>query len=192
MSRLQFGQGGCEKTRKYLDAYVSNELLVETNYDIVRHLGDCPSCAAEAESRTRLRNRLKAAVNAQAVPPELQARIRQRIGASESRRWLKAGWTHWAISMAATAPIGVGLWVNFSTGRLPALSDRPAQNTYIARVSAKLAAVLKVGLGDHIHCSIFRKYPKQAPPIERWKPAWARRMPDCFRSCERPYRKVTR
>jgi hypothetical protein len=38
---------------------------------------------------------------------------------------------------------------------------------YIARVSASLAAVLKVGLGDHIHCSIFRKYPKEAPPIEK-------------------------
>ena len=46
-------------------------------------------------------------------------------------------------------------------------ADRPAQIAYISRVSANLAAVLKVGLGDHIHCSIFRKYPKEAPPVEK-------------------------
>src|SRR4029079_5032015 len=35
------------------------------------------------------------------------------------------------------------------------------------KVSATLAAVLKVGLVDHIHCSIFRRYPKDPPPVER-------------------------
>jgi hypothetical protein len=50
---------------------------------------------------------------------------------------------------------------------MPAITDRPGQNVYIQKVSATLAAVLKVGLGDHIHCSIFRKYPKDPPPIEK-------------------------
>jgi hypothetical protein len=50
---------------------------------------------------------------------------------------------------------------------MPALTDRPAQNGYIQKVSAGLASVLKVGLGDHIHCSIFRKYPKDPPSLEK-------------------------
>src|SRR5262249_36510499 len=29
------------------------------------------------------------------------------------------------------------------------------------------AALMRVGLGDHIHCSVFRKYPKEAPPVEK-------------------------
>jgi len=50
---------------------------------------------------------------------------------------------------------------------MPDLSDRPAQNAYIQRVSTRLAAVLKVGLGDHIHCAIFRKYPQNPPPVQQ-------------------------
>src|SRR5207247_2439839 len=70
MNRIQFGEGACEKTRKYLDSYISNELLVETNHDVLHHLESCPACSAELDARTQLRTRLKAAVNTQSVPPE--------------------------------------------------------------------------------------------------------------------------
>ena len=171
MNRIEFGQGGCETTRKYLDSYISNELLVETNHEILRHVESCSACAAELETRTRLRARLKSAVNAQSVPPELQVRIREQIRRSESGwagfTWLSAGWPRWAGAMAsAVVVIGFGLWVTLPGERLPGLTDRPAQNAYIQRISTSLAAVLKVGLGDHIHCSIFRKYPKNPPAPE--------------------------
>ena len=101
MNRIQFGEGGCEKTRKHLDAYISNELMVETNYEVLRHIEGCPACAAEVDTRTRLRSRLKAAVNAQSVPPELQVRVRQQIHGNRSGswidlRWLRAGGLRWA------------------------------------------------------------------------------------------------
>ena len=48
MNRIQFGEGGCEKMRKYLDAYISNELMVETNHEGLRHIEGCPACAAES------------------------------------------------------------------------------------------------------------------------------------------------
>jgi len=172
MNRIQFGEGGCEKALRYLDAYISNELTIETNHDVLRHLEGCPGCSAELDARTRLRSRLKTAVKAQSIPPELQLRIREQIrsrrsGSSLFPEWLKAGGWRWAGAMAAGLLVAAGLWMNYSAQRMPALADRPAQKAYIARVSANLAAVLKVGLGDHIHCSIFRKYPKEAPPIEK-------------------------
>jgi anti-sigma factor (TIGR02949 family) len=172
MNRIEFGQGGCEKTLRYLDAYISNELTVETNHDVVRHLECCPACSGELDARTRLRSRLKAAVKTQGVPPELQVSIREQIRNSDSGNrlnleWFRGGRLRWAGAMAAGLVVAAGLWVNQITERMPALSDRPAQNTYVARVSANLSAVLKVGLGDHIHCSIFRKYPKEPPPIEK-------------------------
>jgi len=172
MKRIQFGKGGCEKTLRYLDAYLSNELTVETNHDVVLHLDACAACSAELDVRTRLRSQLKVAVKAQSVPPELQVRIREQIRTSGSKNWLnlewlKAGQLRWAGAVAAGLVVAAGLWVNQITERMPALADRPGQNSYIARVSANLAAVLKVGLGDHIHCSIFRKYPKEPPPIEK-------------------------
>jgi anti-sigma factor (TIGR02949 family) len=186
MNRTQFGEGGCEKTRKYLDAYVSNELTVETNHEVLRHVEGCRACAAEVDARTTVRSRLKDAVNAQGVPPELQVRVREQIRSRRSRSWLdlgwvQAGWPRWAGAAAAVLVVAGGLWVNNSSERMPALSDRPAQKTYISRVSANLAAILQVGLGDHIHCSIFRKYPKDPPPIEKMEaelgPAYSRLLP---------------
>jgi Putative zinc-finger len=171
MNRIQFGEGGCEKTRKYLDSYISNELMVETNHEVLRHIEGCRACAAEVEARTRLRSRLKAAVNAQTLPPELQVRVREKIRTSQAGvrfSWMHAGWPRWAAvgMMAAALVMGVEFWVNHSD-QLPALADRPGQNAYIQRVSANLAAVLKIGLGDHIHCSVFRTYPKNPPPLEK-------------------------
>ena len=92
MNRIQFGQGGCEKTLGYLDAYVSNELTVETNDEGLRHLEGCPGCSAELDARTRLRSRLKTAVKAQSVPPELQVRVREQIRSGTSGKWLSLEW----------------------------------------------------------------------------------------------------
>jgi anti-sigma factor (TIGR02949 family) len=199
MNRIQFGQGGCEKTLRYLDSYISNELTVETNYEVLRHLEGCPGCAEELDTRTRLRTRLKAAVMAQGVPPELQVRIREQIrnrrsGNRLSLAWLKTGGSRWAGAMAAVLVVATGLWVNYSAERMPALADRPAQNAYIARVSANLAAVLKVGLGDHIHCSIFRKYPKESPPVEKMEgdlgPAYSGLLPVVRAAVPQGYRVI--
>ena len=199
MNRIQFGQGGCEKTLRYLDAYISNELTVETNHDVVRHLEACPACSAELDTRTRLRSRLKVAVKAQSVPPELQVRIREQIRASGSGNWLNLKWLsggrwRWTGAVAAGLVVAAGLWVNQMPERMPALTDRPGQNTYIARVSANLAAVLKVGLGDHIHCSIFRKYPKEPPPIEKMEgelgPTYAGLLPVVRAAVPQGYRVI--
>src|SRR5260370_33260955 len=88
MNRIQFGEGACDKTRKYLDSYISNELLVETNHEVLRHIENCPACAAEVEARTELRTRIRVAVNSQSVPPELQARIPEPIRSSSSVSWV--------------------------------------------------------------------------------------------------------
>jgi len=169
MSRIAFGEGGCEKTLKLLDAYVSNELLVETNQDVIRHLAGCPACTAEVEARSQLRTRLRSAVKAQSVPPELQVRIRQKMSASESKGLLFSGWMRWAAAAAACLVISASVWLNRPYAKMPDIADRPAQNNYIQRVSASVAAVLKVGLGDHIHCSVFRKYPKNPPTVVEMK-----------------------
>jgi len=95
MNRIQFGEGGCEKTRKYLDSYISNELMVETNHEVLKHVENCPACAAELDTRSRLRTRLKAAVSAQTAPPHLQVKIREQLRRDQPGRgvltWLHPG-----------------------------------------------------------------------------------------------------
>ena len=111
MNRIQFGEGACDKTRKYLDSYISNELLVETNHEVLRHIENCPACAAEVEARTQLRTRLRVAVKSQSVPPELQVRIREQIRSSRSSTWFVSGWfaTGWPVGALLA---GAGGWAS--------------------------------------------------------------------------------
>jgi hypothetical protein len=58
------------------------------------------------------------------------------------------------------------MWIGVRPERLPDVADRPAQNAYIQKISARLAAVLRVGLRDHVHCAVFRKQtPAPSPDV---------------------------
>jgi hypothetical protein len=134
------------------------------------------------EVRTRIKSRLKTAVQSQGVPPELQARVREALR-NESQT-AGFGWTRWATAAAAVLVIGLATWIEvprWTRPVLPDLADRRGQDIFIQKVSASLSAVLKVGLGDHIHCSIFRKYPKNPPSVgemaEKLGPAYQDLVP---------------
>jgi len=168
--KVQFGEGACEKTRRYMDAYLSSELLVETNHDLLRHLESCPACAAELDARTRLRARLKAAVQSQAAPEDLTLRVRDRLRRQHSRawlslRWFSAGWQPYAMAVAAVVVISAAIWVGPTNTPLPAFTDRAAQASYIRQVSASVSQIFHPGLGDHLHCALFRKYPQNPPSL---------------------------
>jgi hypothetical protein len=166
MRLVQFGDNPCVRIRRYVDSYINNELLVQTNHEVLRHLEACPACAAEVESRTRIKVRLKDAVQNQSVPEGLQTRVRAALRENSRASFT---WTRWASAAAAVLVVAAGLWVEvprWTRPALPDLSDRRGQDVFIQKVSASLSAVLKVGLGDHIHCSIFRKYPKDPPSVD--------------------------
>ncbi len=160
-------ESACEKARRYLDAYVDNELLVETSAEVLRHLESCAACAAEVEARGALKSKVRGAVRAHEAPPELTVKVRERLRARPPRPWWSPAaltMRQWAVSAAAAAVICAGVWVALPTGEpFPAINDRPAQNVYIRRISAKLAEVLCPGLADHVHCAVFRKYPANPP-----------------------------
>jgi anti-sigma factor (TIGR02949 family) len=169
MNKDRSANGGCEEVRGSLDAYLGDELNEQSGRRIAAHLAQCPSCSAELDARTGLRVRLKAAVENQSVPPDLQARVRRSLESHKSRSWLDAGWARWSLAAAAAACLVVASFAIVNSRRLPVptLADRPGQQAYIQKVSATLSGVLRVGLGDHIHCSIFRKYPANPPSLEQ-------------------------
>jgi hypothetical protein len=41
-----------------------------------------------------------------------------------------------------------------------------SQDAYTALVSTRVGALMSIGLKDHIHCSVFRKYPRKLPATE--------------------------
>ena len=154
MKPVQFGDSACGRIRRYMDSYINNELLVETNHEVLRHLESCPSCASEVETRSRIKNRLKAAVRNQGVPADLQSRVREALRSESQEAGFR--WTRWAAA-AAIVVIATGTWLaapRWTRPALPDLADRRGQDVFIQKVSESLSAVLKVGLGDHIHCSV--------------------------------------
>ena len=60
----------CRDIRELTDSFLSEQLLVETTHDILRHLAQCPSCRADMESRRRLRTAIRGAFERS---PELRA-----------------------------------------------------------------------------------------------------------------------
>src|SRR4029450_6326549 len=63
------GVMNCRDVREVADSFLCEELLTETNHEILRHLDTCPSCRAELDARRRLRGALRAAFDR---APDLQ------------------------------------------------------------------------------------------------------------------------
>jgi len=149
MNVIRFEDAACGKVRGYLDSYLSNELLVETNHEVLHHLESCPQCAAELSVRARVRTGLQAAVRGTSVPDGLEGRV-QRAVRAQNRRTRASLYT-----MAVAALLIIGLAIVSLTRAKPG-----PEEAILAKASGRLALLLNVGLRDHLHCAVFRKYDK--------------------------------
>lgn len=52
----------CRDFREIIDSYLSDELLTETNHDVLRHMEDCADCRNVITARRKIRGHLKTAV----------------------------------------------------------------------------------------------------------------------------------
>src|SRR5882672_3714769 len=97
----------CAKTREHLDAYISNELLIETNQDVLKHLESCTTCSELLRTRLRLKDQLKQTVNSGPVPSGLRDRIRTAIRDEASIRPSRTVWPLWPLAAAAVLLLGL-------------------------------------------------------------------------------------
>jgi len=44
---------------------------------------------------------------------------------------------------------------------------RGSQESYVASISAPIPRIMRVGLGDHVHCAVFKAYSNQHPTFEQ-------------------------
>src|SRR6185369_4093773 len=61
----------CHDFQELADSYLSDELLVETNHDVIRHLETCADCRRELAARRNLRDKLRSGFES---APDLQMR----------------------------------------------------------------------------------------------------------------------
>ncbi len=145
MNMLQFGDGACEKVRRYLDSYLDSELLVETNHEVLRHLEGCAACSRELESRAFLKSRLRQAVMLGSAPPGFEASVIATLrGYQPDRR------RNWMLAIAAIVLLSIGTWSIQRQG---------------TSGSELLASIMQTGLDDHVHCALQRSYAEPPPSL---------------------------
>ena len=148
MSLVTFEQHQCKKIRSYLDSYLNDELLVETNHEVLRHLENCADCARALEDRTRVKSLLQKAVRSNVAPAALRERITQDI---RNRKSPTAAWSFnrglgWAVAAALIVMV-IASWAVIHS-----LNSRNPQSEEIAL--DRSAQILRIGLNDHINCAI--------------------------------------
>jgi anti-sigma factor RsiW len=129
----------CREVREFADSFLSGQLLVETNHEVVSHLETCPACRAEIAGRRMMREKLRNALFASEdlrPRPEFAAELAARLrpAAGMSRRSVLRSW--WALAAGVVLTAGGGL----------AVRD--------ARSRARLAALARDAAGDHQNCAV--------------------------------------
>ncbi len=146
MNVIRFENHQCRKALKFLDAYIDNELTVETTQETLSHLESCADCRAALDDRLRVRAGVRNAVRRETAPPQLRENVRAtlRRGSMAGRYWLAA-----ASVLLAVGIIGFAVLRPWSGG--PTIAKGPQTIT-------DNALILTVGLNDHVHCVIEKDF----------------------------------
>ncbi len=154
-------QQKCQEMMSRMDAYLDDSILTDSRRDLLAHVEQCQVCTQELAVRTSLRSRVKTAVQSVQAPAFLEARIRANLDVP------RQGFP-WRMTapVAGAAVLCLGAVLSYQSGRFRL--TRNSQDSYITSVSTRVATLMRVGLGDHIHCAVFRKYPKNPPSMEHF------------------------
>jgi anti-sigma factor RsiW len=131
----------CRDVRDVLDSFLAEELLTETNHEILRHLETCRVCRADLTQRRALREGVRQAF--QSAPgldpsPEFVERLRTTLHSAANQKPARRGRFHGWWALAATALLAVALGVAYR-GR-----DRITATGALARAA----------VGDHRDCAL--------------------------------------
>jgi anti-sigma factor RsiW len=132
----------CRDVRELADSFLAEELLTETNHEILRHLETCPVCREELAARRALREGVRRAFQHASdldPSPEFMTQLRENLHHAAhrvpTRRGIRFhGW--WALAATALLAIALGLAYR---GR-----DWIAATATLARAA----------VGDHRNCAL--------------------------------------
>jgi len=131
MTHTKFGDQACQKFRAKLDSYVDNELLTESNLEMMEHFRRCTLCTQEALERRNVRKRLKDAVREVTVPPGLEGRVRDRLRQTTQPKPKKL----FLMAIAATLAVCFG----------------------VIRFHDSVGPILRIAFDDHLHCAVIHQ-----------------------------------
>ena len=134
----------CRRFRDIADSYLAEELLVETNHEVLRHLETCPACRAELAARRGVRRALRSAfANAEELQPagDLRERV-QRFALARAAERTAEQERHEALIESETAPRAGFLKRAFRWLRETSWSGRGVGRRWIVATVLLLAGVV--------------------------------------------------
>jgi hypothetical protein len=143
----------CRDVREVADSFLCEELLTETNHEILWHLDTCPSCRTEVDARRRLRGALRTAfTRAPELRPagEFTDRLRDQLrhaSVHRHRSWTFSG--RW-LALAAGLVLAAGVSAAILLNRSPAPAD----------------ALARDAIGDHRNCALKYRLVRTPVPLE--------------------------
>jgi hypothetical protein len=144
----------CRDVREVADSFLSDELLTETNHEILQHVDTCASCRTEIDTRRTLRRTLRAAFDR---APDLQARPQFLDRLRGDLRDAAAHDRHsWMFSRRWFA---IAAGVVLAAGLTAALLMRPS-------MSASSDALAQDAIGDHRNCALKFRLVRKPIPLE--------------------------
>jgi hypothetical protein len=168
MKVVNFNDRGCERYRRYFDAYLDNELLVETNHDVLQHLNSCAECARILEGRARTKQLVRDAVTKEQAPPELAAALRSRLR-TERPIFFAVNTVRWMMAAAAVLLLAI-----VGVGSLNRIEQFRGDDGVFPTLTARVQELFRVGFIDHVHCSILSQRWKQFVSFDEMKASTGR------------------
>ena len=142
----------CREVRDLADSFLSEQLLVETNHEVLRHLEGCPACRAELASRRELRRAVRRAfINNEPlrISDEFRdravSRLRRATPGRTPRRIVRGRWAI-GVTVAALLVIAAGAGL------------------YLRRRGIDLVA--RDAVGDHQNCAVQFRLAEKPIPLE--------------------------
>lgn len=181
----------CRDFREVADSYLSDELLVETNHDVIAHLEACADCRRELAARRELRSTLRASfahAEELRMREEFAARLRTQLratamGTATSPATRSRAWLAIAACLLVAATFGlVAMWQRQRVrtpspqiaGDLPNSNDAGAKPTAApprsadtgGEVNVVLAGLSEAAVGDHRDCAVKFRLPEEPIDLE--------------------------
>jgi len=143
----------CRDVRELGDSFLGDELLAETNHELLRHLETCPSCRQDFDGRRRLRAGLQRsfehAGDLQPRPEfinQLTATLRDAALSEDRPPAVPSRW----VALAAGVVLAAGL----------------AAMAYVDRTLSPTDALARDAIGDHRNCALNYRLVKKPVPLE--------------------------
>jgi DNA-binding FrmR family transcriptional regulator len=148
MMQAKIGEKVCHDVLAQLDSFIDNRLPTRSKLEMLEHFENCVSCAREKQDYGNIRTRLQSAVRDVRLPVNLEERVRDRLRQERPRQVRKLH----LMAIAAALAICAGSWLSYRAGMVRPASD--SAQSYVAAVTSQVSTIMRVGLGDHLHCAV--------------------------------------